>query len=115
MQQSRQLRLISRPDGEVKESDFELDTVPVPEPADKEFVVKVTDISIDPAMRGWMSDAPSYMPPVKLGGVMRALAVGRVTHSRHPVFAVDDWVHGSLRRAGVCRLQWRECVQGSYL
>src|SRR5271168_2232880 len=96
MQQSKQLRLVSRPDGDVKDSDFQLDTVPVPVPADKEFVVKVTHISIDPAMRGWMSSVPSYMPPVKIGEVMRALAVGRVTQSRHPVFAPGDWVHGTF-------------------
>src|SRR5271168_1999769 len=96
MQQSKQLRLVSRPDGDVKDSDFQLDTVPVPVPADKEFVVKVTHISIDPAMRGWMSSAPSYMPPVAIGEVMRAPAVGRVTQSRHWEYAEGDWVHGNF-------------------
>jgi NADPH-dependent curcumin reductase CurA len=93
---SRQLRLAARPDGEVKDSDFDLVEVPVPEPGDGELVVEVTHVSIDPAMRGWMRDAPSYVPPVKLGEVMRALAVGRVVASGHPGFATGDLVQGTF-------------------
>jgi NADPH-dependent curcumin reductase CurA len=90
----RQFRLTSRPEGDIQASDFELVGVPFPTPGDNEFVVKVTHISIDPAMRGWMSDEPSYLPPVKLGDVMRALAVGRVLVSRHGQFSLGQWVHG---------------------
>jgi NADPH-dependent curcumin reductase len=94
MSRSRQYRLTARPEGEIKNSDFELVTARIPEPADNEFVVQITHVSIDPAMRGWMSAARSSSPPVGIGEVMRALAVGRVIASRHPGFAPGDWVHG---------------------
>ena len=94
MSANRRLRLAARPDGEIKDSDFDLVGAPIPEPGEDEFVVEITHISIDPAMRGWMSSARSYLPPVGIGEVMRALAVGRVTASRHPGFEPGDWVHG---------------------
>src|SRR5205823_6330241 len=75
MSTSRQLQLAARPVGEPRSSDFELVEEQVPEPADGEFVVAVTHISVDPAMRGWMSAAPSYLPPVEIGEAMRALAL----------------------------------------
>jgi hypothetical protein len=58
--------------------------------------VKVSHLSIDPAMRGWMNAGVSYIPPVEIGAVMRAGAVGRVTASEHPGFAVDDDVYGAF-------------------
>lgn len=94
MSDSRQFLLAVRPEGEVKDSDFELVTAAVPEPTDNQFVVEISHVSMDPAMRGWMSAARSYLPPVGIGEVMRALAVGRVIASRHPGFASGDWVHG---------------------
>jgi NADPH-dependent curcumin reductase CurA len=96
MSENKQFRLAARPEGEIKGSDFELVTESVPEPGDGQFVVEMTHISVDPAMRGWMSAARSYMPPVDLGDVMRALAVGRVTASNHPGFEGGDWVHGAF-------------------
>jgi NADPH-dependent curcumin reductase CurA len=90
----RQLRLASRPSGLPQPADFTVSTAPVPEPVDGEFVVEVTHVSIDPAMRGWMRDTRSYVPPVGIGEVMRALAIGRVTASAHPAFAVGEWVSG---------------------
>jgi NADPH-dependent curcumin reductase CurA len=94
MSGSRQLRLASRPVGEVKASDFELVDADVPEPGDGEFTVEVTHLSVDPAMRGWMNEGRSYVPPVKIGEVMRALALGRVVASRHPGFTEGDLVQG---------------------
>lgn len=67
---------------------------PVPEPGDGQLVVKVLYISLDPAMRGWLTDRRSYVPPVAVGEVMRALGVGRVVASRHPEFAEGDDVSG---------------------
>jgi NADPH-dependent curcumin reductase CurA len=96
MTESRQFHLAVRPEGEIKDSDFTLVTAAVPEPADDEFVVEITHVSIDPAMRGWMSAARSYIPPVEIGEVMRALAVGRVIASRHEQFRPGDWVHGAF-------------------
>lgn len=94
---NRQVRLAARPGaGRPKPSDWELTTEPVPVPADGEFVVAVSHVSIDPAMRGWMNAGASYIEPVEVGAVMRAGAVGRVTASQHPEFAVGDHVYGAF-------------------
>jgi len=91
---NRQLRLASRPTGIPEPSTWSLSTEPVPQPGDGEFVVEVTHISIDPAMRGWMNAGRSYLEPVGIGAVMRAIALGRVVASKHAGFAVDDLVSG---------------------
>jgi NADPH-dependent curcumin reductase CurA len=96
MSMSRQWRLAARPVGKIRDSDFDLVEVPVPEPADGQFVVAVSHISLDPAMRGWMNTARSYVPPVEIGEVMRALTLGRVIDSRNDKFAVGDLVHGTF-------------------
>ncbi len=96
---SRRVHLAGRPVGEIKESDFELVEAQVDEPADGEFVCEVTHISIDPAMRGWMNAGRSYIEPVEVGDVMRALTLGRVVDSRHDRFAEGDVVIGTF---GVC-------------
>jgi NADPH-dependent curcumin reductase CurA len=59
-------------------------------------VVEISHLSIDPAMRGWMNAGASYIPPVEVGAVMRAGAVGLVTASEHPGFAVGDYVYGAF-------------------
>jgi hypothetical protein len=94
MSMGRQWRLAARPVGKIRKSDFELVEVPVPEPADGQFVVAVTHISLDPAMRGWMNAGRSYIPPVEIGEVMRALTLGRVIGSRNEQFAVGELVQG---------------------
>lgn len=91
---NRQLRLASRPTGMPDPSNWALSRAPVPDPGHGEFLVEVTHVSIDPAMRGWMNDVRSYVPPVGIGEVMRAGAVGRIVASEHSDFAVDDWVTG---------------------
>ena len=96
MTASRQFRLAARPAGEIKASDWDLVEADIPEAADGEFAVEVTHISLDPAMRGWMSAGRSYVPPVEIGEVMRALALGRVVSSRHPGFAEGDLVSGTF-------------------
>ena len=68
----------------------------VPEPGDGDVVVRIKYISLDPAMRGWVRDMPSYIPPVGIGEVMRALAVGRVVATNAPELAVGDHVVGML-------------------
>jgi NADPH-dependent curcumin reductase len=96
MSTSRQWRLAARPVGRIRESDFELVEVPLPEPADGQFVVAVTHISIDPAMRGWMNAGRSYIEPVEIGRVMRALSLGRVIASQNEKFVIGDLVHGAF-------------------
>jgi NADPH-dependent curcumin reductase len=91
---NRQYRLAARPVGLPQRSDWTFTEAEVPDPADGEVLVRVLYISLDPAMRGWMNDAKSYMPPVALGEVMRAGGVGRVVASRHPQFPVGAHVSG---------------------
>ncbi len=95
-QVNHQFKLVRRPVGAVKRSDFEYVSTPVAEPGDGEVLVKILYISLDPAMRGWMKEGKSYVPPVGLGEVMRAGAVGRVIESRDPNIAVGEHVVGML-------------------
>jgi NADPH-dependent curcumin reductase CurA len=69
---------------------------PVPEPGEGQVLLQVAYLSLDPAMRGWMNEGRSYVPPVKIGEVMRAGAIGRVIQSHHPEFEVDQQVFGML-------------------
>jgi NADPH-dependent curcumin reductase len=93
---NHQFRLAARPVGLVKRSDFNYIEEPVRSPSEGEVLVKTLYVSLDPAMRGWMNEGKSYIPPVQLGEVMRAGAVGKVIESRHPGFAVGDHVSGTL-------------------
>jgi hypothetical protein len=93
---NHQFKLAKRPVGMVQRSDFEYAQAPAPEPGEGEALVKILYISLDPAMRGWMNEGKSYVPPVGIGEVMRAGAVGRVITSRDPNIAVGDHVVGVL-------------------
>jgi NADPH-dependent curcumin reductase CurA len=88
------IRLKSRPRGMATRDNFTVAAEPVPSLRDGELAIETKFISLDPAMRGWMSDAKSYVPPVVLGEVMRAYAAGHVAASRHPGFGVGDAVVG---------------------
>ncbi|KIL05178.1 NADP-dependent oxidoreductase [Stutzerimonas stutzeri] len=93
---NQQYLLATRPVGAPNRDTFELVETDLREPGPGEVLVKVKYLSIDPAMRGWMNDAKSYIPPVGIGEVMRALGVGEVVASQHPGFAVGDHVNGAL-------------------
>jgi NADPH-dependent curcumin reductase len=88
--------LAARPVGLPKRSDWTYSEESVAEPKEGELLVQVLYISLDPAMRMWINDARSYMPPVGIGEVMRALGVGIVTASRNPRFRMGDSVSGSF-------------------
>jgi hypothetical protein len=91
---NRRWTLAARPHGMVKESDFAFGETPVPVVGDGEVLVQVLYLSFDPTQRGWIEDRPSYLPPVQIGEVMRAGAVGRVVESKHPGFAAGEIVQG---------------------
>ena len=93
---NHQCCLAARPVGLPKPSDWRYTEEPVPEPGDGEVLVKVLLISLDPAMRGWMNDVRSYIPPVGVGEVMRALAAGEVISSNDPALSPGDLVTGLL-------------------
>src|SRR5712692_173700 len=93
---NHQFRLAARPVGLPKPTDWSPTEEPVGEPVADNFLVKVLYISLDPAMRGWMNEGKSYIPPVAIGEVMRALALGRVVATRNPKFGVGDHVYGPM-------------------
>jgi NADPH-dependent curcumin reductase CurA len=74
--------------------DFNYTEEPIAEIGDGEFLVQVLYLSLDPAMRGWMNDTRSYIPPVQIGEVMRALGAARVLESKHPGYDTGDYVIG---------------------
>ncbi len=89
-----QCRLAARPTDTLNASNWSIVEEPKPVAAEGQFVVQVDYLSIDPAMRTWLNAGRSYVPPVEIGEVMRALGVGHVIESRHPGFAVGDDVSG---------------------
>ncbi|MCY1268833.1 putative NADP-dependent oxidoreductase YfmJ [compost metagenome] len=95
-QTNRQFQLAKRPVGMPDRDTFAYVESPAGEPGPGQVLVKNQYLSLDPAMRGWMNDARSYIPPVGIGEVMRALGVGQVIASQHPDFAVGDTVNGAL-------------------
>ncbi len=96
-QTARRIVLASRPVGEPKPSDFRLEEFPVPQPGPGQVLLKTTWLSLDPYMRGRMSDAPSYAKPVGIDEVMEGGTVSEVAASNNEKFAKGDIV---LSRAG---------------
>ena len=87
-----QVCLAARPVGMPVETDWDIRRSPVPQAEEGQFVAEVLYVSLDPAMRGWMNDARSYIEPVGIGDVMRAGGIARVCESKHPEFSVGDHV-----------------------
>jgi len=108
---NRQLRLASRPVGPIRAEDWRFTDEPVAEPGDGQVLVQTLMLSLDPAMRGWLNEGRSYIPPVALGAVMRAGGIGRVVASRDPHFVVGDLVSGMLGAQEYCARA--ETVPGS--
>lgn len=90
---SKEIRLKSRPVGLPKASDFDLATVQIAEPGPGEVQVKNLYMTVDPYMRGRMYDRPSYVPPFQIGEALQGGAIGQVTASNDPKFAVGDMVN----------------------
>ncbi len=89
---SREWALARRPVGEPQLSDFAISSHDAPEPGTGEIQVRNSFMSVDPYMRGRMYDRESYVPPFQIGEALQGGAVGRVTASNHPGFAVGDLV-----------------------
>lgn len=88
----RRIVLAARPHGMPTLDNFRLETVPVPVPAEGQVLLRSLYLSLDPYMRGRMSDAPSYAPPAVVGEPMPGATVSRVEESRHPKFHEGDLV-----------------------
>lgn len=95
---NRQWLLARRPQGMVRESDFSYREAALPQPdyAAGEILLRNLMFSFEPAMRGWMDDVPSYLPPVEIGAPMRASAVAQVVESQNPAYPVGTLVMGLL-------------------
>ncbi len=91
---NRQVLLAARPEGAPRESDFDLAEGPVPGPGEGEVLCRTIHLSLDPYMRGRMSDAKSYAKPVEIGQVMEGGAVSQVVGSKLSGFAPGDIVFG---------------------
>lgn len=89
-----QWRLRARPEGMIKVTDFEFESQTVPDIGDSEFLIRNLYFAFEPAMRGWLNDVKSYVPPVQLGEVMRASTVGQVIESNNSDFEVGQLVSG---------------------
>lgn len=94
MASNRQFLLARRPRGNPVSEDFSLVETAIPAPPPGGIVVRNHYASLDPAQRGWMDDAPSYMPPITLGDPVRATTVGVVHASDNPDFRPGQWVLG---------------------
>ena len=91
-QVNRRIVLASRPHGAPTPENFRLEEQALPTPAPGEVLLRAVYLSLDPYMRGRMSDGPSYAEPVALGAVMVGATVSRVVASKHEKFAEGDWV-----------------------
>ncbi len=94
MTDHQRVTLAQRPHGMAKREDFAIETGLLPEPGAGEFRVKLDYVSLDPAMRGWMNDVKSYVPPLAIGETMRGFSAGHVDVSNHPDFKPGDPVAG---------------------
>jgi NADPH-dependent curcumin reductase CurA len=120
---NRKVLLASRPQGAVTEQNFRIVDAPMPQPADGEVLVRNEWLSLDPYMRGRMSDAKSYVPPAQLDEVMVGQTVGEVVDSRNPRLSVGDKVltqlgwqsHGVANGADVTKVDARHVPASYYL
>ena len=90
--QNRQILLRRRPTGLVQPEDTELVSTPAPAPAEGEALLRTTYVGLDAAARTWLNDQPGYLPPVRIGEVIRAAGIGEVVETRCDAFKVGDVV-----------------------
>lgn len=91
---NKQVRLTSRPSGIPQREHFEIVEAPVPEPDAGQVLIRNVFLSVEPAMRGWVSSEANYAEPVPIGSVMRSFTVGRVVKSCHPDYQSGEFVTG---------------------
>lgn len=121
MATNKRIVLASRPQGAVTPDNFRIEEAPLPQPREDEVLVRNEWLSLDPYMRGRMSDAKSYAKPVEIGEVMTGQTVGEVMESRHPGFKPGDrvltglgWQTHGVARGKELRIVDVSSVPGSY-
>src|ERR1039457_4727810 len=102
--------LASRPVGEPTLDNFRLEELPIPQPGPGQMLLRTLWLSLDPYMRGRMSDAPSYAKPVGIGDVMEGGTVSEVVASNVPRFAKGDIVVG--RTGWQSHVRWFQPAKG---
>ena len=125
---NHQVRLATRPVGMPTRANWSFTSEPVADPGEGGIVIKTLALSLDPAMRGWMNEGKSYIPPVGIGEVMRAGGIGKVVASGNPGFAVGDMVNAGLgaqeylslpadqfKKAGLFKIDLRAGTQTQWL
>ncbi|HSV45437.1 MAG TPA: NADP-dependent oxidoreductase [Ramlibacter sp.] len=117
---NHQVRLARRPVGSPTQDDWQFTAEPVPAAPAGGLLIRTLALSLDPAMRGWMNEGKSYIPPVGIGEVMRAGGIGQVVESSHAGFKPGDLVSATpgvqeyfalpqdqLRRNGLFKIDTR--------
>jgi Putative NADP-dependent oxidoreductases len=93
---NRRFLLRQRPQGRIGPQTFQLVTEPLPTISEGQALVRGELISLDPTNRGWLNETPTYLPPVGIGEVMRAVGLGRVVASKNPRYPEGQLVSGLL-------------------
>ena len=93
-EQNRRIVLAQRPSGLVTDSTTRLESEPVPDLKNGEALIRVRHLSIDPTIRTWMDDVPSYLPPIRIGEVIRSGGVGEIVESRSDAYRAGQLVFG---------------------
>lgn len=93
---NRQVRLKARPNGIPQVEHFELHEAALPDAGERQFLIRNDYLSVEPAMRGWLSPVQNYSAPIAIGEVMHSFAAGTVVASRHPGFAEGERVMGKF-------------------
>jgi NADPH-dependent curcumin reductase CurA len=91
---NRQVVLSARPRGIPQPAHFEVRSSPLGMPGPQQMLIENVLLSVDPAQRGYVNEENNYAAPVPVGGVMRALAVGRVAVSNHSGYRVGEYLYG---------------------
>ncbi len=107
---NRQWLLNERPQGPINDNTFRLETAAMPALPNGGVVLKTLYLSFDPAMRGWMDDVPSYLPPVPLNEPMRASAVAQVIESDNTDLPKGTLVMGMLSWQEYCACDAATCA-----
>ena len=92
--ENKLVRFMKRPNGFPNQDTWKLDHENINDLSNGEIIIQNLYISIDPAMRGWMNKARSYIKPVEIGDVMRAGSVGKVVYSKNKLFKEGNFVSG---------------------
>ncbi len=94
--------LVNRPKGEIEDSNFDIKTEEVPAIKDGEVLIQIHDISLDPAIRGWMNEGTTYIKGIEIGAVIRTFSAGKIIKSKNEKFKEGSYVSGLLGAQSYC-------------